>query len=259
MADQLRVSIVQATLAWEAIPANLDHFTQLLEPLVGQTDLILLPEMFTTGFSMHAAELAEPISGPTFAWMQEQARKTSAAVAGSIIMVEDGQYYNRLLFVQPDGAYVHYDKRHLFTLAGEDRAYTAGTRNIGIEWKGWRIRPQICYDLRFPVWSRNTDAYDLVFYLANWPDPRRHAWMSLLTARAIENQAYCIGVNRIGTDEKGHHYTGDSSVYDFTGRLLAQLTEQEGVITVLLDRIKQKTFRNKLNFLDDQDRFEIQL
>lgn len=257
MADKLRVTLVQADLIWEEVQANLAHFDELLHGLDGKTDLILLPEMFTTGFTMHPKSLAEPMFGPTFEWLLAVAKKTDAAVAGSFICKEAEQFYNRLLFVRPDGTFRYYDKRHLFTLAGEDKAYEPGLENITIEWKGWKLRPQICYDLRFPVWSRNTDGYDLLFYLANWPAPRREAWKTLLAARAIENQAYCIGVNRCGKDHNDHDYPGDSSTYDYAGFLLAQITNQEGIVTVSLNKDKQDYFRKKLNFLADQDRFEV--
>lgn len=257
MANALRVTLVQAHLSWENIQQNLDHFTELLAPLNNKTDLVLLPEMFTTGFSMQAAELAETLPGPTFSWMLDQAQNLGAAIAGSMIVEDGGQYYNRLLFVRPDGTFDQYDKRHLFTLAGEQEAYIAGKKNITIEWKGWKLRPQICYDLRFPVWSRNTDGYDLLFYVANWPNKRRNAWINLLAARAIENQAYCIGVNRVGLDEKGHTYTGDSSAYDYSGELLTQITKQEACVTVELELQAQLDFRRKLNFLADRDDFQI--
>ena len=257
MPNSLRVTIVQAHLTWENIPQNLEHFTSLLATITEPTDLVLLPEMFTTGFSMEAEKLAETIPGTTFSWMQNQAQKLDAAVAGSYIVKDENQYYNRLLFVRPDGTFDQYDKRHLFTLAGEHKAYIPGQKNVSIEWKGWKLRPQICYDLRFPVWSRNTDDYDLLFYLANWPNPRRNHWISLLAARSIENQAYCIGVNRVGLDEKGHQYTGDSSVYDYSGLLLTQVTNQEACVTLTLDHQAQIDFRQQLNFLADRDDFKV--
>jgi len=213
--------------------------------------------MFTTGFSMNAAGLAEQMDGPTVHWMQQQARAKQAAVTGSFIFGKDGEYFNRLVFVQPSGEYVTYDKKHLFTLAGEHKFYQPGSKLVSVEWKGWTIRPLICYDLRFPVWSRNTDGYDFLLYVANWPDKRREAWMSLLKARAIENQAYCVGINRVGTDEKGHYYSGDSSLYDYSGRLLTRLTDQETVVTLTLDKKKQQAFRQKLDFLADQDMFTL--
>lgn len=257
MSNPLRITMVQAHLAWEDVQQNLDHFTELLETIKKPTDLVLLPEMFTTGFSMQAEKLAEEASGPTASWMLSQAQKLNAAIAGSIILKEAGHYYNRLLFVKPDGTFTSYDKRHLFTLAGEHKAYTPGEKNITIEWKGWKLRPQICYDLRFPVWSRNTDDYDLLFYVANWPRPRRNAWMTLLAARAVENQAYCIGINRVGLDKKGHQYTGDSSAYDYSGELLTQITDQETCVTIQLDHQAQMDFRQQLNFLTDRDDFQI--
>lgn len=258
MSDKLRVSLIQADLHWEDRKANLDHFNDLLAPISsGATDLIVLPEMFTTGFSMNAAALAEPVDGPTLHWMQQQAQSKRAAVTGSFISGKDGAFFNRLVFVRPDGEYVQYDKKHLFTLAGEHKAYQPGTDLPRVDWCGWIIRPLICYDLRFPVWSRNTDEYDLLLYVANWPDTRRNAWISLLAARAIENQAYCIGVNRVGTDAKGHYYSGDSSLYDYSGRLLTQLTDQETIVTLALDKSKQQAFRQKLDFLADRDAFTL--
>ncbi|HKK75224.1 MAG TPA: amidohydrolase [Saprospiraceae bacterium] len=257
MTDILRVTIVQADLIWENVTANLQHMDHLLEGLSGKTDLVVLPEMFTTGFTMSPKDLAEPLHGPTFEWMTAFAKKTEAAVTGSIVCREADSYYNRLLFVRPDGSFAHYDKRHLFTLAGEEKVYEPGQENITIEWKGWKIRPQVCYDLRFPVWSRNTNDYDLLFYVANWPRPRRQAWISLLAARAIENQVYCIGVNRCGVDPNGHEYPGDSSVYDYAGDLYTQISEQEGLMTVSLDKSQQDHFRKKLNFLADRDHFEV--
>ena len=257
MTDILRVTIVQADLIWEDVQANLAHLDQLLEGLSGKTDLLILPEMFTTGFTMHPAALAEPLHGPTFQWMAAFAKKTETAITGSMICRESDAYYNRLLFIRPDGTFAQYDKRHLFTLAGEDKAYEPGQENVTIEWKGWKLRPQICYDLRFPVWSRNVDNYDLLFYVANWPRPRREAWKSLLAARAIENQAFCIGVNRCGVDPNGHEYPGDSSVFDYAGYLYTQISEQEGLQTVQLDKSQQNHFRQKLNFLADRDQFEV--
>ncbi|KAA3632908.1 MAG: amidohydrolase, partial [Bacteroidetes bacterium] len=206
----LRLSIVQDHLAWEQKQQNLKHFSKVLSPLKGETDLIVLPEMFTTGFSMNAEKLAETMEGPTVQWLKKQAADLSAAIMGSCIIRDMGKFYNRLLFVTPEGKTFYYDKRHLFSFAGEHEYYTGGTHRILIPYKGWKIMPQICYDLRFPVWSRNTDDYDLLIYVANFPDKRRFAWQQLLTARAIENQVYTIGVNRIGLDENGIEYSGDS-------------------------------------------------
>lgn len=259
MSHPLRATLVQADLIWENSTANLRHFDQLLQPILkGSTDLIILPEMFTTGFSMDAASLAQPMGGSAHQWMQEKANTLLTAITGSIICQTDQGYFNRLLFVRPHQPTIWYDKRHLFTLAGEHLAYQPGTDRLIAEWKGWRICPLICYDLRFPVWSRNTELYDLLIYVANWPDKRRNAWMTLLAARAIENQAYCIGVNRVGVDEKGHHYSGDTSMYDFAGNLGTQITRQEALVTLELDYEALHSFREKLNFLADRDHFLIQ-
>lgn len=255
----LRISLLQAALHWEQKQANLDAFAARIEPLTGKTDLILLPEMFNTGFSMNAAPLAEPMEGPTMTWLAQQAALTGAAVAGSFIAEENGRYFNRLVFMQPDGRYHTYDKRHLFTLAGEHEPFTAGKNRIIVEWKGWKILPQVCYDLRFPVWSRNTDNYDLAFYVANWPDRRSHHWRTLLTARAIENQAYTLGLNIVGKDGNGLDYAGDSAVTDYSGQTLARLSYLEETIQATLDYDRQQEYRKRLAFLADQDEFRINL
>lgn len=258
MKAQLTVSLLQTELAWEDPSANyayLDTMLRRLQP--GQTDLLILPEMFTTGFSMNAAALAEPARGKAYQWMAEKAAAIQAVVTGSIIAEESGQYFNRLLWVRPDGTFSHYDKRHLFTLAGEEKIYQPGRAHLLTSLKGWTIMPLICYDLRFPVWSRNTMGYDLLIYIANWPSKRRTAWKSLLAARAIENQAYTIGVNRVGEDGNGYPHSGDSSVFDFAGARLLQAADVESLFTVTLDAEKQKQFRSKLRFLDDRDTFSI--
>lgn len=258
MKEQLTVSLLQTELAWEDPSANfgyLDRMLQRLQP--GQTDLLILPEMFTTGFSMNAAQLAEPTKGQAYQWMAEKAAYLQAVVTGSIIAEVDGQYFNRLLWVHPDGTFSHYDKRHLFTLAGEEKVYQPGQTHLLTELKGWTIMPLICYDLRFPVWSRNTMGYDLLIYVANWPSKRRNAWKSLLVARAIENQAYTIGVNRVGEDGNGYPHAGDTSILDYAGEPLLQAADVESVFTVSLDPEKQDEFRRKLRFLDDRDAFEL--
>ncbi len=247
--------MVQADLVWENRSGNLSQFSRLLEPLCGQTDLILLPEMFTSGFSMSASRLAEPEDGPTRAWMAEQAAKANAVISGSYIVEEAGSYYNRLLWVSPDGQIARYDKRHLFSLAGEHLYYRAGQTRLITELKGWRICPLICYDLRFPVWSRNTVDFDVLVYVANFPARRAHAWKSLLVARAIENQCYTIGVNRIGVDGNGHDYSGDSCVLDFEGQYLAIATTGEYVSTFTLEASPMLEFRKRFPFLTDRDDF----
>ena len=253
--ENLRVSMVQADLAWENRAENLSRFSRLLDPLRGQTDLILLPEMFTTGFSMAATRFAEPEDGPTRTWMADQATKANAVILGSYIVEEGGGFYNRLLWVSPDGQIARYDKRHLFSLAGEHLYYRAGQARLVVELKGWRVCPLICYDLRFPVWSRNTVDFDLLVYIANFPARRAHAWKSLLMARAIENQCYTIGVNRIGTDGNGHDYSGDSCVMDFEGQYLAMATPGEYVATLTLEASPMVEVRKRFPFLSDRDDF----
>jgi predicted amidohydrolase len=251
----LRVSLIQAGLVWEDQPANLRQFNEIISPLRGYTDLIILPEMFTTGFSMSPERLAESQNGPTSIWMADQAAKTGAVVVGSLIISENGHYYNRLLWVRPDGTVSHYDKRHLFTLSGEHLHYSPGKHRLLVELNGWKICPLICYDLRFPVWSRNTHPFDLLIYTANFPARRSHAWKQLLIARAIENQCYTIGVNRIGTDGNGLDYAGDSCILDFEGCYLAQAHTGEHVISSVLEAAPMQDFRKKFPFLNDMDDF----
>ncbi len=253
----LRITTIQSDIIWENQKANLRKLDKYLKGLSGQTDLVILPEMFTTGFSMTPNHLAETMKGATLKWMVKKAATMKAAIMGSLIIEESGRYYNRMVFAKPNGKVMTYDKRHLFGLAGEDQSYTAGQKRLIVKYKGWKICPMICYDLRFPVWSRNNCAYDLLIYVANWPEVRRNAWKSLLVARAIENQVYTIGVNRCGVDGTGLVYTGDTTVADYGGGILFQTSGQESVHTVRLERAKMMGFREKLAFLRDQDVFEI--
>ena len=225
--------------------------------LQGKTDLIILPEMFTTGFSMNAEAVAEGMDGVTMNWLKEQANTLQSAITGSFIATENGQYYNRLIFMKPDGTYDQYDKRHLFTLAKEHQTYQVGTERAIVDWKGWKICPLICYDLRFPVWSRNTVDYDLLIYVANWPETRALHWKSLLRARAIENQCYTVGVNRVGVDEKGFVYSGDTSMIDYSGAIRYASANVEDVFTMNLSKSLQKAYRSKLDFLPDRDSYQI--
>ncbi|MDB5234685.1 MAG: amidohydrolase [Hymenobacter sp.] len=255
--SDLTVSFIQTELHWHNAVANRAAMDQYLAQLTGPTDLIVLPEMFTTGFSMEAASQAETMAGPTVAWMRERAAAHNAVVTGSVIIQENDLYYNRLLWVRPDGTLSHYDKRHLFTLAGEQHTYAPGTARLVEEWRGWRICPLVCYDLRFPVWSRNqpTEPYDLLLYVANWPAVRRTAWMTLLRARAIENVACALGVNRIGQDSPGHDYAGDSALIDARGNYLVEAGERSGVFTHTLRRDELDDFRAKFSALNDGDTF----
>ena len=257
--SDLTVSFVQTALHWHDAAANRAAFDQLLAGLTTPTDLLVLPEMFTTGFSMDAAGQAEPMSGPTVAWLRATAARHDAVVTGSVIIEENGNYHNRLLWVRPDGTLSHYDKRHLFTLAGEQHTYTPGTARLVEDWRGWRICPLVCYDLRFPVWSRNQPAapYDLLLYVANWPAVRRPAWMTLLRARAIENVACALGVNRVGHDAPGHEYAGDSALLDAQGNYLVEAHAQTGVFTHTLHRTDLEAFRARFAALQDGDAFDL--
>lgn len=258
MAEKLEVSLLQQDLKWEDAEVNREMFRREIEKLSEDVDLIVLPEMFTTGFSMSAENLSEPHCGPSFRWMQEMAAEMDAAVTGSLIVKETGHYYNRLYFVFPDGNFQTYDKRHTFTFAGEHRIYTAGTEKAVIIFRGWRICPLVCYDLRFPVWSRNQEDYDLLVYVANWPAPRTEAWDTLLKARAIENMSYCIGVNRVGRDGNGLDYLGHSMIYDTLGKSLSDdFTKTPGVVqaTLLKEHIREN--RSRFGFLQDRDSFTL--
>ena len=253
----LRLSLLQTTLAWQQPELNRENFTRHIENLP-DTDLILLPEMFTTGFSMAAEKLAETMQGPTIHWLAAMAKQSRAVVAGSLIIEEDKKYYNRLIWMRPDGYYASYDKRHLFRMAKEQNHYAAGSANKIFELKGWRIQPQICYDLRFPVWSRNTRNCDLLIYIANWPAKRRYAWQSLLRARGIENICYVAGLNRIGADGNGFHHSGDSAIINFMGEEIIQRAEEELISTITLDKTALLEFRTKLPAHLDADTFILQ-
>ena len=257
--SDLTVSFVQTKLHWQDAAANRATLDVALARLTSPTDLIVLPEMFTTGFSMAAEDLAEPMDGPTVTWLRAHAAAHNAVVTGSVIIEENGAYFNRLLWVRPDDSLSSYDKRHLFTLAGEQHTYTPGRERLVAEWRGWRICTLVCYDLRFPVWSRNQPAapYDLLLYVANWPAVRRTAWMTLLRARAIENVACALGVNRIGEDEKGHAYAGDSALIDAKGNYLVEAHDQDEIFTHTLNRAELDDFRSKFTALNDGDGFEL--
>jgi omega-amidase len=253
----MKVTLIQTDLIWQDKVANLQRFDALISAHDETTDVIILPEMFTTGFSMQTEMLAEATESATLAQMKVWAAAKNAAICGSIIVEEEGNYYNRLLWVQPDGKFFYYDKKHLFGLAEEDKFYKAGETKLIVEWRGWKICPLICYDIRFPVWSRNVENYDLLIYIANFPQRRIQAWKTLLLARAIENQCFTIGVNRIGTDGNGAYYTGDSGIVDFEGNVLFQSSEEEIISTFSLDLSQQQNFRQKLPFLKDADIFTI--
>lgn len=257
----LRVTLVQADLHWEDPEANRAAFERRLGPLGGHTDLIVLPEMFTTGFTMRSRELSEPEAGPTREWMGKMAAALGAALYGSVIVEAGGRCFNRGLFVTPQGEVTTYDKRHLFRMAREDRYYAPGRARVVVEWREWRLLLQVCYDLRFPVFSRNRGDYDALLYVANWPAARRMAWNRLLPARAIENLAYCVGVNRVGTDGEGIGYAGDSSAFDFRGDPIPGIGETdpgaEGVRTARLEGQALTEFRAGFPAHLDADAFEL--
>jgi len=251
----LQLALIQTTLVWQDASANRDHFARLLEQARG-ADLIVLPEIFSTGFSMDSAALAEPEDGPTTQWLHRQTQDLGAVVCGSlIIQAADGSYRNRLLWARPDGSLAHYDKRHLFRMAGEHKHYSAGEQQVVLEVKGWRVRPLICYDLRFPVWSRDAGGTDLLLYTANWPAARRHHWNRLLPARAIENLCYVAAVNRVGEDGKGYAYSGDSQVLDFQGGSLLAAEAADGVFRVTLKATELAAYRQRFPAYLDADEF----
>jgi predicted amidohydrolase len=256
MAQNLNIAMLQVNLNWEHPANNRSLFSKEIKALSENVDLVILPEMFTTGFSMNAEKLAEETNGPTLLWMKELAQRQDLAITGSVIITENGNYYNRLYFVYPDGSYRSYDKRHTFTLAREDETYTAGKERLIVEYKGWKICPLVCYDLRFPVFSRNTVDYDLIIYVANWPEKRVTAWDALLKARAIENMSFCIGLNRTGLDGEDHRYNGHSVVYDCLGQNLTELDVEEPFTKeVKLDHSHLSETRDKMKFLLDRDEF----
>lgn len=258
MKDKLKVAILQSDLVWENADENRISFSNKITSILEPVDLIILPEMFTTGFSMNPESIYETMNGNTVSWLQELAIQKEAAITGSIVIKENENYYNRLLFVTPNGHIEHYDKKHTFTLAGENKVYSAGNKLLSIDYLGWKIRPLVCYDLRFPVWSRNTDDYELLIYVANWPKARIAAWDALLKARAIENMSYCIGVNRVGLDGNDHEYSGHSAVYDVLGERIDSISEEkESIAIVTLDKDHITTQRAKLGFLKDRDSFTL--
>lgn len=253
----MKVALIQSPLVWEKPAANRNHIEEKINALSEQVDLIVLPEMFSTGFTMNPEVVFETMQGETILWLQSLAKTKKSAITGSLVIKENDNFYNRLVFVFPSGEYHFYDKRHLFTLAGEDKIYTSGQEKLIIEYKGWKICPLVCYDLRFPVFSRNVENYDLLIYVANWPEIRINAWDSLLKARAIENMSYVIGVNRIGIDNNRLEYNGHSQSIDFLGNYLIEPQANEEVYITTLHREKLLESREKFDFLNDRDSFKV--
>ena len=258
MKTELNVALIQTDLLWERPQANRKQIETYFEQLASNTDVVFLPEMFSTGFTMRPELVAESMSGVTIQWMKQWSEKLQVAVAGSVAIEEEGQFYNRFVWVNADGNIHHYDKRHSYTPAGEDLAYQAGETDGIIDFKGWKVCLRICYDLRFPVWSRNTSDYDLLVFVANWPAPRIHAWDTLLQARAIENMTFTLGVNRIGSDANDNIYPGHSAAYDPLGVCLGTAENKPGLTQVTLNKNDQEAIRTQLNFLNDRDSFLLQ-
>ncbi|WP_295768579.1 amidohydrolase [uncultured Mucilaginibacter sp.] len=257
--NNLKITTYQGYLFWENIDKNLQNISLRLSGVRTSTDLVILPEMFNTGFTMNAEKLAEPMDGKTMQWMKDTAQKMNCVVTGSLIISEGEKYYNRLIWMRPDGTYEHYDKRHLFGLGKEDEKYTAGNKKLIVELLGWKICPVICYDLRFPVWLRNVKAeYDLMIIVANWPERRSLHWRTLIPARAVENQAYVIGVNRFGYDGNEVYHSGDSMCIDPNGKVIYYKPNEEDIYTFSINAEELLKTRRALPFLKDADSFNIE-
>ena len=253
----MKIALIQSSLYWENPKQNRDYFEEKINTISDDIDLIVLPEMFTSGFTMNPENVAETMQGETVSWLKVLAKAKNSAITGSLVIEENNNFFNRMVFVFPSGEIQFYDKKHLFTLAGEDKVYTSGTQKIIVDYLDWKICLQVCYDLRFPVFSRNFEDYDLLIYVASWPKIRINAWDVLLKARAIENMCYTVGVNRMGEDNNGYQYTGHSQVVDFLGNCMVEPVESESIFYAELDKERMLQTRQKLGFLNDRDTFEI--
>jgi predicted amidohydrolase len=259
----LTITTIQTNLVWEERSANLRLLEKKITGISDKTEIVVLPEMFSTGFSMRPEALAEPMDGETVEWMKRVSRENGIILTGSVMIAEEGKYYNRLIWMLPNGEFGHYDKRHLFAYGEEDKHYSAGNKRLIGSVKGWKINLMVCYDLRFPVWARqkNTEAgaeYDVLIYVANWPERRSHAWKTLLCARAIENQCYVVGVNRVGSDANNIYYSGNSLVIDPLGQVLYHMADEEDVNTITLQKEVLEETRSKFPFWKDADSFRIE-
>ncbi|TXE09617.1 amidohydrolase [Seonamhaeicola algicola] len=260
MQNELNIALIQTDLVWENPEQNRFNFYNQIKAISSSVDVVLLPEMFTTGFTMNAKAVAETMQGKTVNWMANTAKKYQVAIVGSVVITENNNFYNRLIFVEPNGKLHSYNKRHTFTLAGENKVYTKGIKQLIVNYKGWKFCPLVCYDLRFPVWARNIADYDVLLYVANWPEKRITAWNTLLKARAIENMSYCIGVNRVGVDGLGIEYSGNSAVYDVLGTKITNIQPNKTQVEVVtLQKQHIFEYRNKLRFLDDKDAFSLKI
>lgn len=262
--SDLKVTLIQSQLHWENIAENLRMFDEKINAIPERTEVIVLPEMFSTGFSMESARLAETMDGSAVQWMKKKAAEKNVIITGSLIIQDGGRYVNRLVWMQPNGVYGIYDKRHLFGYAGEHEHYLPGDKRLIAQVKGWKINLSVCYDLRFPVWARNAivaetgaPAYDVLINVANWPERRNTPWKTLLQARAIENQAFVIGVNRVGDDGNNIYHSGDSSIIDPMGEIIYQKAHDEDIFTYTLERARLEAVRKNLPFLKDADRFQV--
>ena len=256
MSKKINIAIVQTSINWEDTKGNLNNYDEIINSINPEVDIIFFPEMFNTGFSMNVEKIAETMDGNSVSWLRQVALTRNVSVVASLAIEENKNFYNRLVWVFSNGEITFYDKRHTFTLAGESKVYTKGKAKRIIEYKGWKFLPQICYDLRFPVWSRNDLDYDVVFYLANWPTPRISHWKNLLVSRAIENMSYCIGVNIVGSDPE-NKYNGYSCIIDPYGEHCVEMTEDETIIYYQLNKSKIFDIRESLNFLNDKDDFTL--
>jgi len=253
----LSISLVQTGLIWQQANANCQHISKLLDDEAASTDLIVLPEMFNSGFTLDATKVAETMQGETVIWMKQLAAKHNAAVTGSLVILENGHNYNRMVIAFPDGNLQWYDKRHLFRMANEHQRYSAGNKRVIVQWRDWRIALYVCYDLRFPVWCRNQQDTDLMLFIASWPAARAYPWQTLLRARAMENLCYVCGVNRIGTDANDIAYSGDSAVIDMAGNNLCQLADSDSVHSLTLSADKLSEYRKKFPAQLDADSFSV--
>lgn len=253
--QDLTVTLIQTELLWEDIESNIAAFDEKIDRLNEDTDLIVLPEMFTTGFTMNAKEFAQDMSGPSIKWLKKKSQQKNADIVGSIIIRSEGNFYNRLVWAKPDGKMFTYDKKHLFSFSGEEKVYGAGRKKITVDLLGWKIRPFICYDLRFPIWTRNLEPlYDIAIFIANWPEKRSMHWKLLLQARAIENQCFVLGVNRVGKDGNGYPHSGDSSIIDPNGKIIFQKRNEPCTFTTILSYSKMQDYRKYFPALMDADR-----
>jgi omega-amidase len=254
--QDLKITIIQPNIIWEDIKSNLAKYSDIIYDGIESTDLIVFPEMFTTGFSMNPEILKEKMNGNTVLWMKKLAEEKNASVLGSLIIEENGKIFNRAIWVFPDGKTEFYDKKHLFAMGQEHLHYSAGTEKTIVEFRGWKFCPLICYDLRFPIWGRNAENYDVLIYMANWPSPRHHHWKVLLAARAVENQSYCIGVNRTGFDGTGLKYVGDSCMISPKG-FAEFMGEYEAAQTFEISYSELLDYRKNFPFLADRDKFQL--